>query len=153
MAQYRADLQALLAPTVEGMGFELVGVEYAAAGRGSLLRLYIDSAAGIDVDDCAEVSHQVSGVLDVEDPIKQEYRLEVSSPGLDRPLFVREHFERFAGRRARIKLRSPVEEGRGRKLTVELGGVDGDSLKVISDKGEFLVPLQQIHSARLVPEF
>ncbi len=153
MALYRADLQALLAPTVEGMGFELVGVEYAPAGRASLLRLYIDSAAGIDVDDCAEVSHQVSGLLDVENPIKQEYRLEVSSPGLDRPLFVRQHFERFAGRRARIKLRAPVEGARGRKLTVELGGVEGDRLKVISDEGEFLVPLQQIDSARLVPEF
>jgi ribosome maturation factor RimP len=152
MALYRADLQALLAPTVEGMGFELVGVEHAPAGRGSLLRIYIDSEAGIDVDDCAEVSHQVSGLLDVEDPIGHEYRLEVSSPGIDRPLFVREHFERFAGHRARIKLRFPIEKMPGRKLTVELGGVEGDSVRVTSGDEEFMVPLQQIDSARLIPE-
>ena len=142
----------MLAPTVEGMGFELVGVEHAPAGRGSLLRLYIDSEAGIDIDDCSRVSHQVSGLLDVEDPIRQEYRLEVSSPGLDRPLFVREHFERFAGHKARIKLRIPIDEVPGRKLTVKLGGVEGDSVRVISGDEEFVVPLQQIESARLVPE-
>lgn len=145
-------MQALLAPTVEGMGYELVGVEYLPAGQGSLLRLYIDSPAGIDIDDCAAVSHQVSGLLDVEEPIKQRYRLEVSSPGLDRPLFVREHFERFAGHKARIKLHAPLENTPGRKLTVELSGVDGDSIRMTSGDDEFTVPLQQIASARLIPE-
>lgn len=152
MALYRADLQAMLAPTVEGMGFELVGVEHAPAGRGSLLRLYIDSEAGIDIDDCTEVSHQVSGLLDVEDPIRHEYRLEVSSPGLDRPLFVREHFERFTGHKARIRLRVPVDGLPGRKLSVELGGVEGESVRVISGDEEFMVPLQNVESARLIPE-
>ena len=84
----------LVARVVEGLGYELVGVEYAARSRGGgLLRVYIDAREGIVLDDCARVSHQLSGVLDVEDPIREQYDLEVSSPGMDRPLFEREHFE------------------------------------------------------------
>ena len=95
------------------MGFEFVGLEYGGqAGAGGLLRVYIDHTDGIDVDDCADVSHQLSGVLDVEDPIKGNYILEVSSPGLDRPLFSKRDFERFAGSRVSIKLRVKLQERR-----------------------------------------
>ena len=137
---------------MEGLGYELVGVELLERGReGSLLRVYIDSEDGVDVDDCGAVSHQVSGVLDVEDPIRGHYYLEVSSPGFDRPLFYPEHFERFKGCKAQLKLAGKFE-GR-RKIVGVLGGFDGDCV-VIEEQGEsFRVPLDRIDTARLVPEF
>jgi ribosome maturation factor RimP len=90
-------IQALIEPSVEALGFELWGLELIAQGRFSTLRIYIESAKGITVDDCAEVSHQVSGILDVEDPITNQYTLEVSSPGVDRPLFKQAHYEQYIG--------------------------------------------------------
>ena len=84
MAVYSAKLQVLLAPVVESMGFELVGVEHHRGTRSAVVRVYVDRPDGINVDDCAAVSHQISGVLDVEDPISGHYTLEVSSPGLVR---------------------------------------------------------------------
>ncbi|MDH5614342.1 MAG: ribosome maturation factor RimP, partial [Gammaproteobacteria bacterium] len=88
--------RALFEPAITAMGYELVGVEYLRQGKQGLLRIYIDSENGITVDDCGKVSHQVSGILEVEDPIRENYVLEVSSPGLDRPLYTAEHFVRFA---------------------------------------------------------
>ena len=136
---------------VEALGFEFVGVELQhRGGKRSLLRIYIDSEPGITVDDCSEVSRQVSGVLDVEDPIKGHYDLEVSSPGLDRPLFTKEHFRRFCGRKASIKLRTKIA-GR-RKIVGALVSVDGDEV-VIDEAGErFSIAFESIDSARLVPE-
>ena len=104
------------------MGYELVGVQMLNAGKhGKTLRIYIDHADGITLDDCAAVSHQFSGVLDVEDPVSGNYDLEVSSPGLDRPLFVAEHFARFTGEQVKIRTLSP-HDGR-RKLSGELKGI------------------------------
>jgi ribosome maturation factor RimP len=142
----------LLKPVVESLGYELVGIELFDRGAlGRVLRVFIDSEAGITVDDCGSVSHQISGVLDVEDPISGHYDLEVSSPGLDRPLFFPEHFERFKGSTARLKLRGKIA---GRKnITGVLGGLV-DQQVLISEEGEvFRIPLEQIDSARLVPEF
>ena len=102
-------LQALLAPVVTGLGFECWGIEFVSQGKHSVLRVYIDKEGGILVDDCAEVSRQVSSVLDVEDPISSEYTLEVSSPGMERPLFTLEQFASHAGEQVKIKLRSPFE--------------------------------------------
>ena len=88
----------MIRQVVESLNYELVGVELLQRQKaGSLLRVYIDQPDGITVDDCTEVSHRVSGILDVEDPIKGAYHLEISSPGLDRPLFEEQHFDRFAG--------------------------------------------------------
>lgn len=138
--------------SVEAMGYELVGVELFRGGRpGLLLRVYIDSGNGIDLDDCSAVSHQLGGVLDVEDPIAENYDLEVSSPGLDRPLFELAHFDRFKGRKARLKLMTPVE-GR-RKLQGVLAGIEGDSV-LVDEAGElYRIPFDQIDTARLVPDF
>lgn len=86
MSRRSDDLNALLGPVVEAMGYEFWGLEY-LQGRGAVLRIFIDKDDGISVDDCAAVSHQASGVLDVEDLISGEYNLEVSSPGMERPLF------------------------------------------------------------------
>ncbi len=146
------NLTQLVKQTVESMGYELVGVELLSRQKSStLLRIYIDSAKGIRLDDCTAVSHQVSGVLDVEDPIEENYDLDVSSPGLDRPLFDKEHFDRFKGKRARIKMRMKLN-GRRRYEGV-LTGVEGDNI-ILDLKGERLdLPLDQIDTARLIPEF
>jgi ribosome maturation factor RimP len=155
VAEMRQDLPALrrtLAAVVETMGYELVGVEFHAGHAHALLRVYIDRENGVNLDDCQRVSHQVSGILDVEDPVAGRYTLEVSSPGLDRPLFEAKHFIRFAGSEARIQLRELLE-GR-RKLLGRLRGMDGDLVVLVDGEGrEWRVPLERIEKARLVPEF
>jgi len=145
-------LKTLIRRPVEAMGYELVGVELFRKGKsGMLLRVYIDSENGINLDDCSAVSHQLSGVLDVEDPITENYDLEVSSPGLDRPLFELEHFARFRGHQANLKLAVPVA-GR-RKLRGILAGTEENSVLLEEDGELYRVPLDQIDTARLVPDF
>jgi ribosome maturation factor RimP len=140
----------IVEPVVESMGYELVGVELMRHGRECTLRVYIDKPAGITLDDCAAVSHQLSGVMDVEDPIQSAYRLEISSPGLDRPLFKVGDFERFAGATARIKLAVPLE-GR-RNFTGILSGVQDGRVKVQVDEQMFELNFEHIERARLVPQ-
>ena len=130
--------------------YALVGVEFHAAKRRSLLRLYIDVESGITLDDCERVSHQVSGLLDVEDPVAGEYDLEVSSPGEERPLFTAEHFERFRGQRAKVTLEVPVE-GR-RRFTGRIDGVRDGAVVLEVDGHETPIDLDSIGSARLLPE-
>lgn len=150
----RQDLKALrrmLAAVVETMGYELAGVELHARRDNALLRIYIDSENGISLDDCQRVSHQLSGVLDVEEPIAGRYTLEVSSPGLDRPLFEAAHFNRFAGSEVCIQLRELLD-GR-RKLVGRLLGMRDDDVVIVDSEGrEWRVPLERIEKARLVPE-
>jgi ribosome maturation factor RimP len=145
-------LEGLIRQPVEAMGYELVGVELFRKGqRAWVLRVYIDQEGGIDLGDCSAVSHQLSGVLDVEDPIGDHYDLEVSSPGLDRPLFELAHFARFAGHRARVVLHVPLD-GR-RKLVGVLTGTEDDSVLLEDGEVRYRIPLPQIASARLVPDF
>lgn len=144
-------LTQLIGRVVEPMGYELVGVEYRRGADSGLLRIYIDREGGIQLDDCVTVSRQVSAMLDVEDPLKEAYQLEVSSPGIDRPLFVKEHFERFVGSKVRIKLRMKLN-GRKRFEGVLQGVQDENVVLEMDDEMEYL-PLDQIDSARLVPEF
>ena len=145
-------LHGLLQPVVNMMGYELVGIEYFPSGRHYILRLYIDrEGAGIGLEDCERVSHQVSALLDVEDPIPGHYHLEVSSPGLDRPLCTAEHFRRFSGRRVKLRLWAP-REGR-RNYQGILQGVQGDRVRVEVDGECIDLPLEEIERARLVPEF
>lgn len=142
-------LTQLIEPIVAQLGYELVGIEF--DGRSRVLRVYIDRAEGIIVDDCSRVSYQVSGMLDVEDPIPGQYQLEVSSPGLDRPLFTLSHFERFIGAIASIRLRMPVDNRR--RVKGRLVGVEGDDILVEEDAGTLRLPFGAIDRARLVPEF
>jgi ribosome maturation factor RimP len=144
-------LQALLAPVIEALGYECWGLEFLSQGRHSLLRIYIDHANGILVEDCEKVSRQVSGVLDVEDPISNEYTLEVSSPGMDRPLFTLEQFAKHAGELVKIKLRSPYE-GR-RNYQGSLRGVEEQDVVVLVDDHEYLLPIDLIDKANIVPRF
>ena len=149
------NIQAIVEPVVTSLGYELVGAEFLMQGHSGLLRVYIDAEDGIQLNDCQRVSHQLSGVLDVEDVIKGKYQLEVSSPGLDRPLFTAEHFERFQGHKARLKLTVPLE-GR-RKFKGILRGVKNDQivLEIESkevDKEEISLPLSAIDKANLIPD-
>ncbi|WP_114280388.1 ribosome maturation factor RimP [Thioalbus denitrificans] len=150
MSRKASELQRIIEPTVTAMGYELLGIEHLSQGRRSLVRIYIDSEQGITLDDCEAVSHQVSGMLDVEDPIRGQYALEISSPGLDRPLFKREHYEQYVGNRVRIRMALPIE-GR-RKFAGMLAGVREDKVIVIDDEVEYELPLAGIDKANLVPE-
>lgn len=143
-------LQRLLLPVVNMLGYELVGIEYFPSGHHYILRVYIDKASGITLDDCERVSHQVSALLDVEDPIQGRYTLEVSSPGLDRPLFTAEHFDRFSGRKVKLRLTVPVNGRRNFKGLLQ-GLADGKVLLEV-DGERVELPFEDIERARLVPE-
>ena len=149
MAGREDTIQELLAPTVEAMGFELWGLEHMSQGRHSMLRLYIDGENGVNVDDCAEVSRQVSGILDVEDPISGEYTLEGSSPGVDRLLFRSEHYLMYVGEWLEVRMRVPFE-GR-RKFKGTLKGMEEDDVVLQVDNEEFLLPLGSIDRAQVKP--
>ncbi len=137
---------------VEGLGYEFWGIEFRSHGHHSKLRVFIDDAEnGIAIDDCEKVSRQVSGVMDVEDPIQTEYTLEVSSPGMDRPLFRLEQYEAFIGHKVQIKLRMAFE-GR-RKFLGLIKGVEGDDVVVVVDDHEYLLPFDSIEKANIVPVF
>ncbi len=138
----------MLRPAVEETGKELLGVEFLSAGNHSVLRLFIDHENGIDVDDCAEVSRQVGAILDVEDPISSEYSLEVSSPGLDRPLFDQAQFAAVVGETVEAKISMPLN-GR-RKFKGKLIAVENDSLIVLVDNEEYELVISNIDKAHLV---
>jgi ribosome maturation factor RimP len=150
----RDALMRLLEPPIEALGFDVVDIEFAQAGRGGVLRVFIDrraqdSGLGITVDDCAQVSHAVSQVLETQDPIKGHYTLEVSSPGFDRILRTRAHFERFVGERIFAELKLPID-GR-RRFVGELKSVAGDSIVVEVDGKAHSLPIERIQKARLRP--
>jgi len=129
MSNSRQDkLTQLFQPAVEGLGYELVGVEHLPMGKHTVLRIYIDSPDGITVSDCSSVSHQVSGVLEVEEPIKGAFTLEVSSPGIDRPLFKVEQFKQFIGSKVKLKLYHTVEGKR--KITGVIESIEGDDINI-----------------------
>ena len=149
------EISALLAPTVGSLGLELLGVEYLPAPGGAVLRLYIDLPEGaerqVGIEDCEAVSREVSAQLDVEDPISGHYTLEVSSPGVDRPLFTPAQFARFAGEEAKLGLKLP-QDGR-RKLQGRILRVQGDDIVLLVDGVESTVAMENIDKARLVPDW
>ena len=151
MQMTRADLRKLLEPGVSAMGFELVDVEMAGSHHSPTLRVYIDSPRGVNVDDCAKVSRQLSALLDVEDPLPGQYTLEVSSPGLDRPLVKPEDFRRFFGETVKVKMQQPVL-GR-RNFSGRLVEVAADHVVVEVDKEIFNLAFDDMERARLVPRF
>lgn len=139
----------LLEPPLAGLGYELVDLDLHIGGRG-LLRLYIDSDAGVGLADCELVSGQIGAFLDVEDPIPGNYTFEVSSPGLDRPLRTIGHFERFAGHDARVELRRP-QDGR-KRFKGRIEGTDGARIVLDVDGESYRIALADVATARLVPE-
>ncbi len=151
MTKQEQRLTELLAPTVEANGFELLGIEFLSAGRHSTLRLYIDHPDGITVDNCALVSREVSAILDVEDPIQNEYNLEVSSPGLDRPLFTPAHFAKVVGQKIEVKIAIP-QEGR-RRFKGQLQAIEDDMLVIEVDGKQYRLLMDNVDKANVVPVF
>ncbi|WKJ91870.1 ribosome maturation factor RimP [Methylomonas montana] len=151
MKQAPEHLVDLIEPIVEGLGYECVGIEYNPHPTHGMLRIYIDSENGILLEDCSKVSHQLSGALDVEDPIQGEYQLEVSSPGADRPFFKLSQFQRFIGSTVLVSLFKPIDKRR--KITGQIKAVEGETV-VLQDGEQLLrVPFQAMSKARLVPEY
>ena len=146
--QRSEQLKELFEPIVDALGYVLWGVETSLSGKDPMVRIFIDSDKGIGVEACAAVSHHVGAMLDVEDPIASEYRLEVSSPGLDRPLFTLQQFEKYQGHNVKLKLRRPFEERR--KFTGQLVKVDGDELVIREGEYEYILPIQLIEKANLI---
>ncbi|CAD6874143.1 MULTISPECIES: ribosome maturation factor RimP [Methylomonas] len=151
MKQAPEHLVDLIEPIVEGLGYECVGIEYNPHPTHGMLRIYIDSENGILLEDCTKVSHQLSGALDVEDPIQGEYQLEVSSPGADRPFFKLSQFQRFLGSTVLVSLFKPIDKRR--KITGQIKAVEGET--VLLQDGEQLlnIPFQAMSKARLVPDY
>jgi len=149
------EIAELLSPTVSALGLELLGIEYLPAPGGATVRLYIDMPQSderhVGIEDCEAVSREVSAQLDVEDPITGNYTLEVSSPGLDRPLFGAAQFARFVGESAKVVLKLP-QDGR-RRLQGKIARVEGSTIAFALDAGEFVVDAANIEKARLMPDW
>jgi ribosome maturation factor RimP len=145
-----AGIEVLIAPSLDAMGYRVVRVVFSGIGRRATLQIMAErrDEAAMTVDDCATVSHSVSALLDVADPIASAYTLEVSSPGIDRPLVRREDYARFAGYDAKIELAKPLD-GR-RRFQGRLLGVEGDAAKLDLGDAAVLLPLAEITRAKLV---
>lgn len=143
-------LVELLEPVVTTMGYELVELEFVGAGGNRTLRLFIDAPSGIGLDDCEAVSHAVEAVLDEADPIAEHYSLEVSSPGLERPLRKAADYERFSGETVKVKTFGPIN---GQKsFTGSLIGLEDDQVLVETPEGRTAIPLDQVAKAHLVAD-
>lgn len=151
MSSMQHRLTEMLSEPVSALGYELWGVQFVRAGNHSTLRLFIDHENGITVDDCAAVSRQVGAVLDVEDPISSEYSLEVSSPGLDRPLFTAAHYQKYMGCEVAVVLNIAMD-GR-RKWQGEIVAVEGDMITLRQNDNQQNLALPNVQKAHLVPKF
>lgn len=147
----KQELQELLTPVIESLDCTLWGFEYISQGRHTTLRLYIEAEGGVGVEHCEKVSRQVSAVMDVEDPIAGEYTLEVSSPGLDRPLYTLEQYAAYVGEIISLRLRHAFD-GR-RKFQGRLTGLEGEDVLLVVDNEEYLLPIDSIEKANVVPTF
>ncbi len=151
MAAKQSQLEALVEPIVTSLGYCLWGIEFRSQRRHSLLRIYIDSDNGVSLEGCEKVSRQLSSVFDVEDPVPGEYTLEVSSPGMDRPLFRLEHYDTCKGSEVALRLRTPFE-GR-RKYRGLIKGIEGRDIVIETDGHELLLPVESIEKAHVIPRF
>jgi ribosome maturation factor RimP len=144
-------LNELIQPLVEDLGYEFIGLEYNNNPKNSVLRIYIDKDDGIAIEDCEVVSREAAALLDVKDPIRSRYNLEVSSPGLERPLFTSAHYLEFVGQVAKVTLFAP-QDGR-RKFSGPILGADEASVSINQDGTEVALNLDNIVKAKLVPDY
>ncbi len=151
MKQAPEHLVKLIEPIVEGLGYECVGIEFNPHPQHGLLRIYIDTDEGIVLEDCTKVSHQLSGILDVEEPIPSNYQLEVSSPGADRPFFKLSQFEKFIGCTVIINLFRPINKQR--KIIGQIDSVVDNIILLKQADQRLEIPFQAMSKARLVPEY
>jgi ribosome maturation factor RimP len=141
------EVRQVIEPILESQGFELVDLEYQRESQGWVLRIYLDREGGVSLDDCAGVSHEVGAVLEVKDLIPSAYILEVSSPGLTRPLKKPEDFNKFQNQLVKIKLYEPLDGRKNFKGT--LMGLEGDRVRVEVEQQVYELPLQRIAKANL----
>jgi len=147
-------VRALAEPLAAQEGMELVDVELGGPGGRQTLRLFIDKPGGVSLEDCSSISRAVSAALDVEDPLQGSYDLEVSSPGLDRPLRTPEHFQKYAGQRVRVKTYAPIAEGDSRKTFIgTLKGYEDEKIVIDVDGKLFHVPQALVSKANIEPVF
>lgn len=151
MATLEQTLHEMLQDVVVDLDCELWGIECQRTGRFMTVRLFIDKKGGVTIDDCAEVSRQVSAILDVEDPISDKYNLEVSSPGLDRPLFTLDQFKRYLGEEISVHLRIPVMNRR--KWQGKLERIENDMLTLLVDEQEQVLTFGNIQKANVMTKF
>lgn len=144
-------LNELLQPLVEDLGYEFVGLEYNSNPKHAVLRVFIDHENGVGIEDCEVVSRETAALLDVKDPIRSQYNLEVSSPGLDRPLFTPAHYIEFAGREVQINLFAP-QDGR-RKFSGPIVSADAQNVKILQDGTEVTLDFGNITKAKLIPDY
>ena len=150
MASRVSILTTLIEPVINAMGYQLWGVEYLGQGKHSTLRVYLDKTGGVDIDDCAQASKQISSLLDVEDPIRSEYTLEVSSPGLDRMLFNLKQFQEYAGFYAKLRITESFEGQRN--FTGQIKAVENDEVILITGDEECTLPYELIEKANLISQ-
>lgn len=150
MSRRATELGELLEPAINALGFRLWGIEYIPQGRHSMLRVYLDKEGGIDIEDCALASRQISSILDVEDPISGEYTLEVSSPGIERTLFKLDQFNEYLGWHVTLKLTENFEKRRN--FTGQLKAVVDDEVVIIIGDEEYTIPYELIDKASLVSQ-
>lgn len=144
---FEEKLVALIEPAIKALGCELVQVRYVPGKANGILRILLDKPGGVSLDDCEEASHTVSDILDVADPIPGHYSLEMSSPGINRPLTKQEDFERFAGQKVYLETKTPLD---GRKrLRGILKGCVQDKVVVETEKNEIDIPIELLVKARL----
>jgi len=151
VVQSDAKLTALVEPVVNAQKLQLWGIECVTLDKRKTVRIYIDHEDGVKLSDCEEVSRQLSSLFDVEDPISGEYMLEVSSPGMDRPLFVAEQYLKYVGYVVNVKLRRPFE-GR-RRFKGILRAVENNEVSLVVDQHEYFLPIESIEKANIVPQF
>jgi ribosome maturation factor RimP len=144
-------LNELLQPLVQDLGYEFVGLEYHNNPKHSVLRIYIDQENGVGIEDCERVSREVAALLDVKDPIRSQYNLEVSSPGLDRPLFTTAHYREFVGQLAQVNVFAPVD-GR-RKFSGPILSADEKSVTLSQDGTEVTLDIENVVKAKLIPDY
>ena len=153
MAKIADKVFSIINPIVIDMGYELLGIEYVSSGKHSVLRVYIDCEEGIGVDDCETVSRQVGAIMDVEDLINGQYNLEVSSPGIERPLFVISHYQRFLGHDVCLRTYRPIDGKR--KFTGSIGSVGetSNTIELVTELGSVTLDIELIEKANLVAHF
>ena len=153
MAKIADKVFSTINPIVIDMGYELLGIEYVASGKHTVLRLFIDCEEGIRVDDCEAVSRQVSSIMDVEDPIRGQYNLEVSSPGIERPLFVIAHYQRFLGHDIHLRTYRPIDGQRN--FTGSIGSVSetNNTIELVTELGPVTLDIDLIEKANLVAHY
>ena len=153
MAKMADKVFSTINPIVIDMGYELLGIEYVASGKHSVLRLYIDSEEGVGVNDCETVSRQVSAIMDVEEPITGQYNLEVSSPGIERPLFVISHYQRFLGHDVCLRTYRPIDGRRNFTGSIGSVGESSNTIELVTELGSVTLEIDLIEKANLVAHF